>query len=365
MSTPTVAITNVNHHYGSGESRKQVLHNATLELNPGEIVITTGPSGSGKTTLLTLIGALRSVQDGSVRVFDHELRGLSAGHLVDVRRRIGFIFQAHNLFDSLTAMQNVQTALALQHGHSPRHSHAACAAMLDQLGLGDRLHHKPGQLSGGQRQRVAIARALVNAPKLILADEPTAALDPDSAQNVVSLLKTMARRDGATVVIVTHDHRLLDDADRIVNLVDGRIISNVLVAQVLEVCEFLRGCDVFAGLTPQQLTEVAQKVRRESAAAGTSIVRQGEAGDRFYMVRSGRVSVTAVREGHSVHLADLGPRQFFGEAALITGAPRNATVTTAEPTELYSLSKTAFKAALDASAPFMEQVLREFFNRTA
>src|SRR5438105_4056048 len=241
----TVSVRKLNHYFGEGESRKQVLFDDSLELRPGEIVIVTGPSGSGKTTLPTLVGGLRSIQEGSIRVLGQELAGLGKQKLVAVRRGIGFIFQAHNLFESLTALQNVRLGLELQ--PLPEHTVKLRAVdMLTRLGLGQRLHHKPQTLSGGQRQRVAIARALVNQPRLVLADEPTAALDREAGRDVVNVLQAMAREQATTVVIVTHDNRILDVADRIVNMVDGRIVSNVAVKEEVVICEFLSRCPAFA-----------------------------------------------------------------------------------------------------------------------
>ena len=174
----TVRVEQVNHHFGESEHRNQVLFDNSLEVGPGELVVVTGPSGSGKTTLLSLIGALRSVQEGQIQVLGHELGGLPAPELVAIRRNIGFIFQAHNLFDSLSAYDNVKMAMAL--GRCPAGTmRAQGLAILQRLGLGNRADYKPRALSGGQRQRVAIARALVNRPKLVLADEPTAALDKE------------------------------------------------------------------------------------------------------------------------------------------------------------------------------------------
>ncbi|NEP62409.1 MAG: ATP-binding cassette domain-containing protein, partial [Symploca sp. SIO2G7] len=180
--------------------------------------------GSGKTTLLTLTGALRHLQDGSLRILGQELVGMSDRAMVNVRRNIGFIFQAHNLFESLTASQNVEMAVELTGESSAKRVQAA--AMLSALGLENRVDYKPHSLSGGQKQRVAIARALVNHPKLILADEPTAALDKKSGRDVVNYLHTLSREEGCTVLMVTHDNRILDVADRIINLVDGRLESD-------------------------------------------------------------------------------------------------------------------------------------------
>ncbi len=221
---PAIHIRHLNYYFGRGDLRKQVLFDINLDLPRGQIVIMTGPSGSGKTTLLTLIGALRTLREGSLRVMGQELVGLSDRKLIEVRRNIGFIFQSHNLFESLTAAQNVEMAVELQrHWHNKR---AQAVEILTQLGLKERVDYKPGSLSGGQKQRVAIARALVNHPPLILADEPTAALDKQSGRDVVSLMQKLSREDNRTILMVTHDNRILDVADRIINLVDGRVESD-------------------------------------------------------------------------------------------------------------------------------------------
>src|SRR5262249_14364671 len=159
------------------------------------------------------------------------------------------------------------------------------------LGLGHRLHYKPQALSGGQRQRVAIARALVNRPKLILADEPTAALDKDSGREVVTLLQDLAREEGCTVLLVTHDNRILDVADRLVNLVAGRLAVDVNVQEAVRVCDSLSRCTLFGGVDTNHLLDLAGRMTREEYAAGTAIVRRGEFGDRFFVVLSGVVDV--------------------------------------------------------------------------
>jgi len=232
LPSPTVQVRNLNHFFGQGDLQKQVLYNIHLDLFPGQIVIMTGPSGSGKTTLLTLIGALRTVQDGSLKVLGRELAGMGRSQLVEVRRNIGFIFQAHNLFDSLTASQNVEMAVELMPNW--RNKREQAVAMLTQLGLAERVDYKPRALSGGQKQRVAIARALVNRPKLILADEPTAALDKKSGREVVELMQRLAKEQNCTILMVTHDNRILDIADRIVSLVDGRLESDEDLTQFME-----------------------------------------------------------------------------------------------------------------------------------
>ena len=218
-----VTIDGLNHFFGEGTLRKQILYDISTSIRAGEIVIVTGPSGSGKTTLLTLVGALRSAQDGSLRVLGRELRDATQATLVDVRRQVGFIFQAHNLLGALSASQNVQMAL---HG-APRLTRAGARArateMLRAVGLTDRVDHYPHQLSGGQKQRVAIARALALEPRIVLADEPTASLDKVSGREVVDLLLQLARKQDCAVLLVTHDNRILDIADRIVHLEDGRL----------------------------------------------------------------------------------------------------------------------------------------------
>jgi putative ABC transport system ATP-binding protein len=214
----------VSHSYGEGALRKQVLFGVSAEVHAGEIVIVVGPSGSGKTTMLTLAGALRSVQQGSMKVLGRELRGASASALVDIRKEIGFIFQAHNLLGSLSAVDNVRSGLTPLNYPAARTRREA-AAMLAEVGLAGRESAFPAELSGGQRQRVAIARALVRRPKLVLADEPTASLDSASGREVVEILRRLARGQGCTILLVTHDNRILDIADRIMVLEDGKLGS--------------------------------------------------------------------------------------------------------------------------------------------
>lgn len=200
----------------------RILDELDIDLYAGESVILTGPSGAGKTTLLTLIGALRSLQRGSLSVFGNELRGLTPARLRPLRRKIGFIFQHHNLFEALTAFQNVRVALELDDLPAEEIDHRAIT-ILELLGLKNRLHHKPGALSGGQRQRVAIARALVHEPQLILADEPTADLDSASGRDVVDLLCCLVQQQKCSMLMVTHDNRILDIADRIIHMMDGKV----------------------------------------------------------------------------------------------------------------------------------------------
>ena len=217
-----IDIQNLNHYFGQGTLKKQVLFQINLKITAGEIVILTGPSGSGKTTLLSLIGGLRSVQEGSLQHFEKELRGASEEQLVQTRRQIGYIFQAHNLLPFLTARQNVQMSIELQENLGGRETEERAALMLEEVGLGHRIDYYPDSLSGGQKQRVAIARALAGNPPLVLADEPTAALDSKTGRDVVNLMQRLAKEQRRTIVLVTHDNRILDIADRIVHMEDGR-----------------------------------------------------------------------------------------------------------------------------------------------
>lgn len=222
-----VELRGITFAYGEGELRRVVLRDVDLSVAPGEIVLMTGPSGSGKTTLLTLIGALRAMQEGSARVLGQELAGAHEGARVKLRQRIGFIFQNHNLLGFLTARQNVAMSLELHGGMNEAARLARADEMLAAVGLADHIHKRPSQLSGGQRQRVAVARALAGEPGLILADEPTAALDKVSGQEVVKLLRELAKTRGVPILLVTHDPRILDVADRIVAMEDGRIVQPV------------------------------------------------------------------------------------------------------------------------------------------
>lgn len=218
-----VQINHLDHYFGKKSLRKSILLDINLELKAQETVILTGPSGSGKTTLLTLIGGLRSVQAGSLKFLGNELFGASQNQLVKIRRQIGYIFQGHNLLEFLTVRQNVQISLELDKTISESAAKQRAEAMLQAVKLGEYGDYYPQQLSGGQKQRVAIARALVGHPKLFLADEPTAALDSQTGKEVISLLQKLASQQGSAILIVTHDHRILNAGDRIIRIEDGRL----------------------------------------------------------------------------------------------------------------------------------------------
>lgn len=225
-SEGVISIHELNHYFGEGALRKQALFDINLEINKGEIIIMTGPSGSGKTTLLTLMGGLRSAQSGSLRILEQEICGASKKQLTELRRNIGYIFQAHNLMTFLTAKENVRMSLELHDKYLDHDIDALAVNMLEIVGLGNRVDYYPESLSGGQKQRVAIARALASHPKIVLADEPTAALDKKSGRDVVELMQKLAKEQGCTILLVTHDNRILDIADRIVYMEDGKLVSN-------------------------------------------------------------------------------------------------------------------------------------------
>ena len=231
---PVIDIHNLNHSFGKGELRKQVLFDINLKINRGEIVLMTGPSGSGKTTLLTLVSGLRSPQSGSCKILGKELCGASSAELVQARRNNGYIFQAHNLHYSLTAAQNVQMGLEVHGKYSKAEMRDRAIAMLNEVGLADRVDYYPDKLSGGQKQRVAIARALVAHPAIVLADEPTAALDSKSGRDVVNIMQRLAREQGSTILLVTHDDRILDIADRIIHMEDGRLVNNSVKEMIVD-----------------------------------------------------------------------------------------------------------------------------------
>ena len=221
--SPIIVSQQLSHHFGEGHLKKQVLFDIDLTIRAGEIVILTGPSGSGKTTLLTLMGGLRAAQSGSLKILGQEILGASKPVLNKLRCNIGYIFQAHNLLSFLTAKQNVRMSLELHPHFLDQDLDEIAATMLTHVGLEERMDYYPDELSGGQRQRVAIARALVSHPKIVLADEPTAALDKQSGRDVVNIMQRLAKEQGCTILLVTHDNRILDIADRIIYMEDGQL----------------------------------------------------------------------------------------------------------------------------------------------
>ena len=221
----TIEVRDLQHWFGQGDLKRFVLRELNLDVETGRTTFLMGPSGCGKTTLLTLVGGLRSVMSGSVKVLGHELAGARQVDLVKARRQIGFVFQHHNLHRSLTLLQNVHMGLEAKGEGGVADATDRCIEMLGAVGLADHAHQFQDQVSGGQRQRAAIARARVGRPSLLLADEPTAALDSKTGREVVDLLHEMASTRMMTVLMVTHDPRILDVADRILDMEDGLIIG--------------------------------------------------------------------------------------------------------------------------------------------
>jgi putative ABC transport system ATP-binding protein len=359
---PIVRVAGVNHSFGQGEARNQILFNISVEIMPAQLVVLSGPSGAGKTTLLTLIGALRAVQEGRIEVLGYDLSHLDRHQLAQVRQSIGFIFQTHNLFPSLSAYENVMTAMQLA-GYTAIEMRRRGVEILERLGLGSRIDHKPRSLSTGECQRVAIARALVNRPRLVLADEPTAALDRHSTLRVVDLLKEMTSEYGAAVLMVTHDHRIIERADRLIRLVDGRITSDLMLRDVAKICDFLRNTNPFETVSPSQLTEIAQSMERRHFAPGETVVRVGDVADKLFLLARGTARI--VRDNQLV--AYQGSGDFFGEEALLSGQPHSANLVAEKDLETYVLSRDEVRDLMETNASFREQLYRiaSLHNREA
>jgi putative ABC transport system ATP-binding protein len=357
-----IRVEGVNYSYGEGETRTQVLHDNDLQVGRGEVVILTGPSGSGKSTLLTLIGALRGVQTGSVNVLGQDLTRLDAGGQTALRKNIGFIFQKHNLFSSLTAIENVRMATALRPAPVAEMNRRS-AAVLARLGLVDRSDHYPSELSGGQQQRVAIARALVNRPALVLADEPTASLDAESGQAVMSLLREMAGGpERTTVVLVTHDQRVIDHADRIVNMVSGRIQSNTLTALAVRVARLLARNDAVKrlDLSEMMIAQISNHMTLETRRAGETLAREGEAGDRFCVIASGVAE--AFKEG--AFARELHEGDGVGALTRFSAHLVRETVRAKTDVELFVLHEDEFDKVLDLDQNFAHRIRAQLMAQT-
>ncbi|NEO44739.1 MAG: ATP-binding cassette domain-containing protein [Moorea sp. SIO4A3] len=305
-----VAIQNLNHYYQEGRGRRQVIFNINLTIKEGETLFLTGESGSGKTTLISLIGCLRSVQEGSLKILGQELRGAGQSQLMNLRRNLGYVFQHFNLFDFMNICQNVQVSLELQENFDPDQARLKSEALLKKVGLEHRLNAYPRELSGGQKQRVAIARALVHRPKLILADEPTAALDSKTGREVVELIQGLAKQQGSAVLIVTHNNRILDLADRIVRIKDGQL--GVGYVEQLSL--------ILPTLTDKQLTEIASKIELRTYEPGLTIIGQGDPAKEFYILIEGTVEVINKNDdSEAIVLERLEQGNFFGEISLLKG----------------------------------------------
>ncbi len=226
MSQWAAYVKDVTKTYGAGATAFQALRGVDLMVMPGEFIMLSGPSGSGKTTLLSILGCVLNATSGRVELLGHDVSKAKDGLLADLRLSlIGFVFQSHNLIASLTATQNIAALLELR-GQGKKAARAEAHRLLDLVGLSDKYESKPGELSGGQRQRVAIARALAGSPPLILADEPTAALDAQNGLAITETLRSLAKDGGHTVIVVTHDNRIFHLADRMVKIEDGKIVRD-------------------------------------------------------------------------------------------------------------------------------------------
>ncbi len=229
---PIVRVEDLTKIYGSGETAVRALNALSVEVQAGEFLAVMGPSGCGKSTLLNMLGALDQPTEGTVWVAGEDL-----SELKDVdrfrARTVGFVFQLHNLLPTMTAQENVEVPLQ-GHVNSRKERRQRAAHLLELVGLGDRLDHLPGQLSGGQRQRVAIARSLANSPAMILADEPSGALDSQSSDEILALLAELNRSQGTSIIVVTHDRRVAQATQRILRMQDGRIVSDHRITDPLE-----------------------------------------------------------------------------------------------------------------------------------
>ncbi|HEX6349419.1 MAG TPA: ABC transporter ATP-binding protein [Candidatus Dormibacteraeota bacterium] len=222
----TIEVNDLVKHYRQGGATVRALDGVSLTIEAGEFAAVVGRSGSGKTTLLDLVGLLMRPTSGSVRIDGQDTARLSDGKRAAIRgRRVGFIFQEYNLLPALSMVENVLLPLRYTGGDS-REGRRRAVQLLETVGLGDRLDHRPDQLSGGQQQRVAIARALVNRPALVLGDEPTGAVDTETAGQLLALMRTLNREEGVTFVLVTHDLELAASTDRVIRLRDGRVVAD-------------------------------------------------------------------------------------------------------------------------------------------
>ena len=219
MDTGSIELQNVRKLYGDGRGPCVAVGGVTLSIFPGEVTILTGPSGSGKSTLMSLIGGVLQPTSGQLVVAGCALHDCDESRLQEFRRKkIGFVFQNYNLLSSLTALENIQVALSLR-GQDP----ASAMELLEQVGMAKKCHAFPDALSGGQRQRIGVARALAGNPPVLLADEPTAALDAVHGTRIMELLRRRAKKDGTTVVVITHDSRVREFGCRVIDMEDGRI----------------------------------------------------------------------------------------------------------------------------------------------
>ena len=334
---PLVKASGLKHSYQVGRVLTEVLHGIDLTILNGKSVFLVGQSGSGKTTLISLIGCLRSVQDGSLKVLGEELRDAGEAKLRKMRRRIGYVFQHFNLLDFMTIRQNVQQSLKLQNNYSVKEARFLSEEMLERVGLGDRVNAYPPQLSGGQKQRVAIARSLVHRPRLVLADEPTAALDSVTGREIIEIFQKLAREQNSAAMIVTHNTRILNNADEIFQMEDGHL--GVATREQLSLS--------LPTLIDRELDEIAGHTDHQVYPPGDVIIRQGDTATAFFILIKGEVEIVHTRQdGKEEHLNTLCKRgDYFGEIGLLQeNALRTATVRVAgsQNTEVLTIGRDVF-----------------------
>ncbi|MEM9539607.1 MAG: ATP-binding cassette domain-containing protein [Cyanobacteria bacterium P01_E01_bin.42] len=356
FKTNIVEIDRLNHYYKEGGQRKQVLFDVNLAIQSGETLLLTGESGSGKTTLLSLIGCLRSVQEGSLKIFNRELFGIQEMQLFRLRRYVGYVFQHFNLLDFMTVGQNVQISLELQDDFSPHKSKKMSREILAKVGLEDKFNVYPRQLSGGQKQRVAIARALVHSPPLVLADEPTAALDSRTGLEAIELIQSLAREQGSAVLIVTHDQRIFHVADRIIQLEDGRLKRGYSEEAALGLSE----------LTERELNQLADNFKVRTYKPGEFVLHEGDRSPEFYILIQGSVEVfQESQNARKVVLNRLERGDYFGEIAMLMGqrSQANVRVISNIPARILIINRKVFLDTVSDSGLTKAVLLQQMLQR--
>ena len=316
---PDLRISQLTIEYSSGGYAVRPIDHLNVTMAAGELTLLLGPSGCGKTSLLSCLGGILQPKSGSIRVGDLEVTGLRGHALTEYRRHtVGIVFQSFNLVPSLSALENVTVPLRGA-GRSWSKSKVRAEALLNDMALGDRKHHRPGDLSGGQQQRVAIARALALDPPLILADEPTAHLDYVQVEEVIRLVRSLATGHRA-VVVATHDHRLVPLADQIIELVPEMARSNL----------------------PPEPVELA---------AGEVLFCQGEWGERIFVVEDGEIEIVgAMDDGTEQIRAIIASGNYFGEMGPLYGIPRTATARARVPSRVVGYTPSDFKHSFGSNS---------------
>jgi sulfate-transporting ATPase len=345
------------HTYHVGKVSTEVLHGIDLTIKSGNIVFLTGYSGSGKTTLVSLIGCLRSVQQGSLKLLGEELNGASEAKLRQMRRSIGYVFQHFNLLDFMTLRQNVQQSLKLQNNYSAKKACYLAEEMLDKVGLGHRVNAYPGELSGGQKQRVAIARALVHKPQLVIADEPTAALDSVTGREVIEIFQNLVKQQNSAALIVTHNTRVLDSADEILQMEDGHL--GTAAREQLSLA--------LPTLKDLELEQIAKFSDLKVYSPGETIIQQGDIATEFFILIKGMVEIVHIQDGQEVHIAQIRRRgDYFGEMGLLhENTIRTATVRAVgtENVEVLAISREVFLKMVGDSKQTQAIIKSEMLQR--